>query len=235
MSAGPCGHTSSRQPGPRDLRRSTTSSAHGSFFSAHGGGSGLDRGLSVQRSPCRSSAWSCGLTRGSTLDENRVLASLPAVNLKRATLAKFPAKFETLLQRSVWLPPAADPVAQLRQGGWPGRIALAQGRPWARRLALLWRCRAALLPCAANRSQRQELEKWQHVFENRRDWLAARGIPYLIVFAPNKSTIYPEHMPSAYNPVHTQSRLDQLMAHLKCAYESQRHRSTCAPLGREGP
>ena len=34
------------------------------------------------------------LDTGLTLDENRVLASMPAVNLKRATLAKFPAKFE---------------------------------------------------------------------------------------------------------------------------------------------
>ena len=49
----------------------------------------------------------------------------------------------------------------------------------------------------------------------RRDWLAARGIPYLVVVSPNKDTIYPEFMPSSYNRVHAQSRLDQFMAHLK--------------------
>ena len=56
---------------------------------------------------------------------------------------------------------------------------------------------------------------WQKRLEEREQWLADRGIPYLIVFAPLKSTIYPENMPRAYNRIGTESRLDQLMAHLK--------------------
>src|SRR5262249_19399158 len=62
---------------------------------------------------------------------------------------------------------------------------------------------------------REELQRWQHVLEERRDWLAARGIPYLLVIAPNKSTIYPELMPASINRVRQESRLDQLLAHMR--------------------
>ena len=37
--------------------------------------------------------------------------------------------------------------------------------------------------------------------EERRDWLARRGIRYLVMFAPNKHTIYPEFIPVAYDRV----------------------------------
>jgi hypothetical protein len=57
--------------------------------------------------------------------------------------------------------------------------------------------------------------RWQKRLEARRAWLAERGIPYLVVFAPLKSTIYPEYMPATFNRMGSVSRLDQLMAHLK--------------------
>jgi alginate O-acetyltransferase complex protein AlgJ len=38
----------------------------------------------------------------------------------------------------------------------------------------------------------QELEDWKTLLEHRRDWLAERGIKYLFVIAPDKSSIYPE-------------------------------------------
>ena len=60
-----------------------------------------------------------------------------------------------------------------------------------------------------------QLLAWQERLERRQSWLAARGIPYLIVFAPLKSTIYPEYMPRAYNRIGAISRLDQFLAHLK--------------------
>ena len=60
-----------------------------------------------------------------------------------------------------------------------------------------------------------QLEAWRMQLEERREWLAAREIRYLIVFTPLKSTIYPEFMPPAYNRVGAESRLDQLVAHLK--------------------
>ena len=40
----------------------------------------------------------------------------------------------------------------------------------------------------------QELRTWASILEARRKWLSARGIEYLVVVAPDKSTIYPEHL-----------------------------------------
>ncbi len=57
----------------------------------------------------------------------------------------------------------------------------------------------------------QELQKFKTVLEQRRAWLERRGIRYLFMLAPNKSTIYPEYMPAAYNRVHERSRMDQLL------------------------
>jgi len=60
-----------------------------------------------------------------------------------------------------------------------------------------------------------ELAQWREDLEQRRDWLAERGIRYLVVVAPDKETIYPEFMPPALRPVRSESRLDQLFADLR--------------------
>ncbi|HLN24260.1 MAG TPA: hypothetical protein VK558_09780 [Patescibacteria group bacterium] len=62
------------------------------------------------------------------------------------------------------------------------------------------------------------LEQWITAMEADRDWLAKRGIPFYIVLAPEKSTIYPELLP-AYQPrPGATNRVDQVVARL--------HRST---------
>jgi len=56
-----------------------------------------------------------------------------------------------------------------------------------------------------------ELRSWVDEYVGRRDWLAARGIHYLVLVAPNKHTIYSEFLPSTYNKVHPHGRTDQLI------------------------
>lgn len=51
----------------------------------------------------------------------------------------------------------------------------------------------------------------------RRDWLAARGMTYLVVFAPNKAGVYPETLPEGIRPLGAVSRLDQLLPRLRAA------------------
>lgn len=59
-----------------------------------------------------------------------------------------------------------------------------------------------------------ELETWTRVLEERRDWLAERGIAYLLVLAPDKNLVYPEYMPARL-PRHSEVHpLDQLARHL---------------------
>jgi alginate O-acetyltransferase complex protein AlgJ len=62
---------------------------------------------------------------------------------------------------------------------------------------------------------RRELTLWAHVREQRRVWLAARGIRYLLVLAPNKSTIHPEHMPAHIRRLEDDPPIDQVTAHLR--------------------
>jgi hypothetical protein len=148
------------------------------------------------------------------LEENRELATLPELKWHRAVLAGFPARFEaywndnfgfrrrfihwlTIVKVAI-LGDSPNPKVILGRNGWLfyGDVDLEY-----------YRAEKPLTPA--------QLDKWQRVFESRRDRLAARGIPYLVVFAPSKCTMYPEYMPPAYNRVHARSRLDQLMAHLQ--------------------
>ncbi len=151
---------------------------------------------------------------GTTVGENRKAAAMPELRLRGKSLAAFPAQFEAYFNdhfgfrerlihwlnftKVVGLGVSPSPKVILGSNGWLfyGDIEL----PYYR----------ALVPLTF-----QELEQWRRLFETRRDWLAVRGIPYLVVIPPNKSTIYPEHMPPSYNQVHARSRLDQLMDYLR--------------------
>ncbi len=56
----------------------------------------------------------------------------------------------------------------------------------------------------------KEMARWLRVLSARRRWLEKKGIAYLLVIAPNKSSIYPENMPPIY-PRGQRTRLDQLI------------------------
>jgi alginate O-acetyltransferase complex protein AlgJ len=60
-----------------------------------------------------------------------------------------------------------------------------------------------------------ELLQWQRVLEQRQHWLARRGCRYLVFIPPDKQTIYPEYLPPVPHPHHPQSRLDQLLEHMR--------------------
>jgi hypothetical protein len=64
----------------------------------------------------------------------------------------------------------------------------------------------------------QKLQAWQTLLEQRRDWLAARGIKYLLVIPPDKQTIYPEELPAwLVNavPINRETKLDQLVKYMR--------------------
>jgi hypothetical protein len=57
------------------------------------------------------------------------------------------------------------------------------------------------------------LETWYRALKTRRDWLAAQGIDYHFVVAPNKQTLYPEYMPRSVVRGHPTQK-EQLIAYL---------------------
>jgi hypothetical protein len=63
-----------------------------------------------------------------------------------------------------------------------------------------------------------QLQSWQTLLEQRRDWLAARGIQYLFVIPPDKQTIYPEELPAWLRkaaPANRETKLDQFLHYMQ--------------------
>ena len=61
----------------------------------------------------------------------------------------------------------------------------------------------------------EDLEVFRLTLQDIQDALAARGIAYAFVIAPDKHVIYPEMMPSAIHRFTEDSRTDQLVAYLR--------------------
>lgn len=58
-----------------------------------------------------------------------------------------------------------------------------------------------------------DLEAWAAALDERRAWLAQRGVHYLMVFAPDKPEVYGDRLPAGYERG-AQTPLDQLAAYL---------------------
>ena len=156
-----------------------------------------------------------GFDRAFVLEENRYLAAKPELKLERGALAAFPRRLEAYFndhfafrKRLIyWL--AIAKVQGLRVTATPGVTLGSNG--W-----LYFASDSAVVSYRAARPfTSAQLEAYRRILEARRDWLAARGIPYLFVVLPNKDTIYPEFMPPAYNKINPRSRLDQLVDYMK--------------------
>lgn len=61
----------------------------------------------------------------------------------------------------------------------------------------------------------RELDTWRRVVTQRRDWLAERGIAYLLVLVPDKHLIYSEYMPDSLPRTTDIDPLGQLSHHLR--------------------
>jgi alginate O-acetyltransferase complex protein AlgJ len=153
------------------------------------------------------------LDSGFAIDENRTRASRPRLTPDRKGLAEYPARLEAYFNDQFgfrarliqWLNVAK--VVALGVSPTP-KVILGRDR-WLFYGDLDIPYYRAVKPLTL-----VQLRAWQNRLEERQSWLARRGIRYLIVFAPLKSTVYPEYMPREYNRIRIVSRLDQLIAHL---------------------
>lgn len=155
-----------------------------------------------------------GLDAGFQLRENRRRAQPPGWPRNLGALAAFPRRFENFFNDSFgfrerlirWLNRAeveglgvsSSPDVILGRDGWLYFAGLG-AREYLR---------------ATEPFRPDHLERWARMFQERHDWLAARGIRYLVVIVPNKATIYPEYLPASANRVGRQTRLDQLLEYL---------------------
>jgi hypothetical protein len=146
--------------------------------------------------------------------ENRRLAPRPRLELTGKGLRSFPAEmdayysdhfgFRASLLRWLcnvkvhWLGVSSCPNVILGTDGWLFYAGEPVGNDYE-----------SARPFTAS-----ELARWQHRLEQRRDWLAQRGIRYLFLVAPDAQSIYPEHLPPALRKRQAESRLDQLVSYL---------------------
>ena len=66
-----------------------------------------------------------------------------------------------------------------------------------------------------DRFEGEDLHRWVSAMVERQEWLAERSIPFIVVVAPNKHSIYPEYLPKTIGPVVGETRLDQLVDYIK--------------------
>jgi alginate O-acetyltransferase complex protein AlgJ len=144
--------------------------------------------------------------------ENRTLAARPPWKLSR----NFPGEFEAFYndhfgfrQRLVswlgvahvkWLKISSSPNVVLGNDGLLFYTPLPVGMNYPE----------------GDRFTADQVACWGHLLHARRDWLAARGIRYLFVIAPDKQSVYPEALPRKLKHcLPGRARLDQLLAYLR--------------------
>ncbi len=162
--------------------------------------------------------------------ENRRLTSFPGWPHSIATLRGFPARFEAYFSDRIafrdtfirWNNYARvvvlNDTAAAQQGRHaPHAIAQGAANPEIPVLVgrdgwLFFTGDSNLESCRCSRPfSNRAMEDWAQALEERQRWLAAQGIQYLVYFAPDKHTIYPEQVPAAMRRLSPQSRLEQFL------------------------
>ncbi len=147
--------------------------------------------------------------------ENRRLADLPTIRLSREALMNLPTAYKRYLEdrfgfrnslirwhgvmNAQWMGVSPNSRVLLGKEGWlfltdEGVVDDHRG---------------------ANPLSQEDLDQWLETVEARSAWLASKGIRFMIVFVPNKHTIYHEYLPDSVNRVGDSTRLDQLVGYLR--------------------
>lgn len=127
------------------------------------------------------------------LDENRARHPLPPLALKRHVLQDFPQWFSMYFKDRVgyrdvllswhrhatfrWLDMPVSSQAWVGKDGW---VYLNVADPFVRH--------------PEKGSLNDRVDRWCEAFADRRAYLAARGIEYVVVLVPEKSAVYPDHL-----------------------------------------
>ncbi len=152
------------------------------------------------------------LGRNVDLAENRILAERP--NLRTTPLAELPKQIDAYLRdrlpfRSLMV--RGNGILRHKYLGLGSSQVLVGKDGWL--FFDLDRCQSAdymgLRPFTP-----EQLEQWRTYLERRAAYLAARGIRYVFMAAPNQPTIYPEKLPESVRINRGRTRYEQLTAYL---------------------
>lgn len=127
-------------------------------------------------------------------NENRALHPMPDWPVKRWQWISFPFTFDRYFNDRVGFRP--ELLALRRRILLDGLGDSTANFVWLGRDGWLFTNNAGpnSLPPPPDEAERR-LAGWVDALRARRDWLAARGIRYVVLVAPEKSSIYPEFLP----------------------------------------
>ena len=148
---------------------------------------------------------------------------LPQWSWRVGEVKRFPSRFELDFNRALpwrvdvaaparkvyvdWLRVAPVPEVIVGSGGWLYYIGATGDRIIDRHVL------------GRDPFTRTELERWRTFLLERTRRFRDLGAKYVFVVAPNKESIYPEHLPSWIGPRVGPTRLDQLIEHMKSVPE----------------
>ena len=155
-----------------------------------------------------------GLAPRPALAENRQMALFPKFGRRAADVWLFAHKLKLYLRDNFGFRPALIQGYQLLKGRLLG-VSSSPNVLFGKEGWLIYADENAIesYRCASPYTADQ-LDQMQRILEGERDWLARRGIPYLVVIVPNTHTLYPEYLPDWVTRFRSESRLDQLRARM---------------------
>jgi alginate O-acetyltransferase complex protein AlgJ len=151
--------------------------------------------------------------------ENRVLAERPEWSWNRAAIESFPAAFEKHFDDAFGLRDALTRwhhLANFRVFGNSPTSTVVVGQDGWLFLDYSMKMFRRETPC-----HEPLLRLQTNLLQQRHDWLAARGIKYLVVIVPNKPEVYPQNVPAATSQPSPESFADRFEAYAKqhCTFE----------------
>ena len=148
---------------------------------------------------------------------------LPRWSWRVGELRRYPARFDFEFNRALplrvevaaparsvyvdWLKVSPVPEVVLGNGGWLYYTGAAGDRILDRYVR------------GRDPFTHAELEGWRTYLVERTRRYRGLGARYVFVIAPNKASVYPEHLPDWIGPRVAPTRLDQLVAHMKSTPE----------------
>jgi alginate O-acetyltransferase complex protein AlgJ len=149
------------------------------------------------------------------MSEKRKLAERPHIPSSWHEGRKFPKRFEAYLNDQFGLrTELLDTYSRLRWNlGMNVNSKVLRGKDgW---LFLGKENKVVEQYLGINRFENGELLDWVEAMQTRKDWLAERKIPFIIVASPNKHSIYPEKLPGNIGIKTSPTRLDQLTDYIR--------------------
>lgn len=169
--------------------------------------------LAVLFVPLVFTTWQSG---GVSQEENRTLASFPALTVDGAFNSEFTAQFETWFRDHMGFRRQLIGFNQTMQEQVFDRAITTSDTKTGRTGDLIYAPDEIIRDYAhVNLRSQEEVEEIGRSYQTVSDWLAEQGIPFAYVQCVDKHTIYPERFLSSIRQIGSTSKTDQVLQYLK--------------------